>query len=132
MNNNMEDEGMVKITLVNYNRLLLENRSLSEELKDARNALDEIIRKKDGIRVIREIITHDDVLSRHTKIIGVENFDDVRASVEEYYGKTIEKLIKQLICAERKSNEYKGLLLDAKSQISNLKHRSLWERILNR
>jgi phage host-nuclease inhibitor protein Gam len=92
------------------------------------------LQDNDGQKVIiRECEQWEDEDSEEyeTRTTSVKGFDDVKAEVEEFYKEKIEDLEKKIEDLRKEKENYGRMYLDALCTISDLKHRTLWQRIIN-
>ncbi len=142
----------VTLSLAQYNTLRDENAALKTQNSELEDAL-EALKENDGQKVIiRESCTCEDEEGEETVCVHtwVKGFDEVKAEVEEFYKKKIEDLETEIEAktkaAEKVSEELLSnaesqkqtadalakKALEAEMEVSRLKHRNLWKRILNK
>lgn len=112
----------VILSLETYNRLRDDNRRLREANKELNAKMD-----ADKVRTIKYIIKSDEYVDGVVeKVIKtkIENFDDVREEVALRYEEQIDTLME-----EKAKLSEKNLALEM--EISRLRHRSWWKRLLN-
>lgn len=131
----------VTLALKAYNDLRDENDALRSENEELTSALKEIEKKKGQKVIVREIYTWkdedgDECEERTTKVKGLE---EVKAEVEAFYKKTFQSLNDQIKELDDENMELLDEIhklrdekLEAQMEASELKHRNLWQRILNK
>lgn len=129
----------VTITLEEYNLLRDDNRILKEANDDLGNQLDEL-KDAEGQKVIyKEVYLFEDE-DEETRIYwDVKNLQEAKEEIEKAYGKTMKELedkIKDLDEENMLVNKTLRKVLDekleAEMEVSRLKRRNLWKRILNK
>lgn len=129
----------VTITLDEYNVLRDDNRILKEANEDLGNQLDEL-KDAEGQKVIyKEVYLFEDE-DEETRIYwDVKNLQEAKEEIEKAYGKTMKELedkIKDLDEENMLVNKTLRKVLDekleAEMEVSRLKRRNLWQRILNK
>lgn len=127
-----EWQGEVRIPVESYNWLRSENERLSKENAELARALADL-QEKDGQKVIiRETVA---TRTRTKEIIEkttfVKGFDEVRTEIEDFYKKKIEDLEEKIADKQQEIVKYSEKGLEQQTEISRLKHRGLWDRIMN-
>ena len=123
----MEKVNQVTLDLEDYNFLRNEYTLATKENKEL-NAAIEQLQDNDGQKVIiRECERWEDEDGNEyeTNTTRIKGFDEVKQEVEDFYKKKVEDL-------QKENEEYRHKYLDAQCTISELKHRNLWQRILNK
>lgn len=123
----MEKVNQVTLDLEDYNFLRNEYTLATKENKEL-NAAIEKLQDNDGQKVIiRECERWEDEDGNEyeTNTTRIKGFDEVKQEVEDFYKKKVEDL-------QKENEEYRHKYLDAQCTISELKHRNLWQRILNK
>lgn len=134
-------ESKVTISLETYNRLRDANTNLVLENKELRDAI-EALQDTDGQKVIiRETFTYEDEDGEETAETrtSVKGFDEVKAEVEEFYKQKIKEMEARISEVEKeRENACKEVnavyeqKVKAEIEVSRLKRRNLWKRILNK
>jgi uncharacterized coiled-coil DUF342 family protein len=130
----MEKVNQVTLDLEDYNFLRNEYTLATKENKEL-NAAIEQLQDNDGQKVIiRECEQWEDEDGEEyeTRTTYVKGFDEVKAEVEEFYKGKLEDLQKKIEDLRKEKENYGRMYLDAQCTISELKHRNLWQRILNK
>lgn len=130
----MELLNQVTLSLEEYNDMRDENTELARQNREVRAAIEEL-QDNDGQKVIiRECEQWEDEDGEEyeTRTTSVKGFDEVKAEVEEFYKEKIEDLEKAVERGKKRYEETQRKYLDAQCTISELKHRNLWQRILNK
>lgn len=123
----MELLNQVTLSLKEYNDLRDENTALARENKELNDAIEKL-QDNDGQKVIIrecEQWEDEDGDEYQTHTTRIKGFDEVKQEVEDFYKKKFEDL-------QKENEEYRHKYLDAQCMISELKHRNLWQRILNK
>lgn len=123
----MELLNQVTLSLKEYNDLRDENTELARENKELNDAIEKL-QDNDGQKVIIrecEQWEDEDGDEYETHTTRIKGFDEVKQEVEDFYKKKFEDL-------QKENEEYRHKYLDAQCTISELKHRNLWQRILNK
>ena len=123
----MELLNQVTLSLKEYNDLRDENTELARENKELNDAIEKL-QDNDGQKVIIrecEQWEDEDGDEYETNTTRIKGFDEVKQEVEDFYKKKIEDL-------QKENEEYRRKCLDAQCTISELKHRNLWQRIINK
>ena len=123
----MELLNQVTLSLKEYNDLRDENTELARENKELNDAIGKL-QDNDGQKVIIrecEQWEDEDGDEYETNTTRIKGFDEVKQEVEDFYKKKIEDL-------QKENEEYRRKCLDAQCTISELKHRNLWQRIINK
>lgn len=118
----------VVLPLNEYNEL----RDACRECEQENKHLNDVIRefeKDPGTKVIIKTIDPD---TDEVMFINVVGFDDIKKSVEEHYHKMIDALCKELVDVAEHNTKLNNDILDLEMQVSRLKHRNLWQRIINK
>ena len=129
----MELLNQVTLSLKEYNDLRDDVAELVRQNKELSAAIEKL-QDKDGQKVIiRECERWEDEDGEEyeTRTTLVTGFDEVKQEVEEFYKGKFDDLEKEN--EERKKNleDVQRKYLDAICTISDLKHRTLWQRIIN-
>lgn len=124
-NNNYSN---VVLPLNEYNELRDANRECNEE----NEYLNDVIRKFEKDPKTKVIVKTIDPDTEEVTFIDVVGFDDIKKSVEEHYHKMIDALCKELVDVAEHNTKLNNDILDLEMQVSRLKHRNLWQRIINK
>lgn len=130
----MELLNQVTLSLKEYNDMRDENTELARENKELNDAIEKL-QDNDGQKVIIrecEQWEDEDGDEYETCTTMVKCFDEIKQEVEEFYKKKIEDLEKENEERKKKFEDVQRKYLDAQCTISELKHRNLWQRILNK
>ena len=122
----MELLNQVTLSLKEYNDMRDENTELARENKELNDAIEKL-QDNDGQKVIIrecEQWNDEDGNEYETNTTRIKGFDEVKQEVEDFYKKKVEDL-------QKENEEYRHKYLDALCTISDLKHRTLWQRIIN-
>lgn len=130
----------VTLALKAYNDLREENIALRSENEELTSALKEIENKEGQKVIVREITTWDeDGDECEERTTHIKDFDEVKAEVEDFYKKKFESLSDQIKELDDENMELideihklRDEKLEAQMEASALKHRNLWQRILNK
>jgi len=131
----------VTLALKAYNDLRDENDALRSENEELTSALKEIEKKEGQKVIVREICTweYEDGDECEERTTRVKGFEEVKAEVEDFYKKKFESLNDQIKELDDKNMELLDEIhklrdekLEAQMEASILKHRNLWQRILNK
>ena len=119
----------VELSLGRYNKLRDENKKLKEEIARFKDERDKICEKNKVRIIINDVFGFE----QREELV---NFDDVREDVEKKFGTTIEELRKENEKLhdelEKTKKQASEDLLELEMEISNLRHRGLWQRIWNK
>lgn len=121
------ESNQVTLSLKEYNDMRDELAELPRENQELRDAIEKL-QDNDGQKVIiRECKQWEDEWGEEceTNTTTIKGFDEVKHEVEDFYKKKFEDLQKRIEACQEK-------ILDAQRTISELKHRNLWQRILNK
>jgi predicted nucleotide-binding protein (sugar kinase/HSP70/actin superfamily) len=129
----------VKIKLEEYNLLRDDNQMLKEANEDLGNQLD-ALKDAEGQKVIYKEVYLSEDEDEETRIYwDVKNLQEAKEEIEKAYGKTMKELedkIKDLDEENMLVNKTLRKVLDekleAEMEVSRLKRRNLWKRILNK
>ena len=129
----------VTITLDEYNVLRDDNRMLKEANEELGNQLD-VLKDAEGQKVIYKEVYFSEDEDEETRIYwDVKNLQEAQEEIEKAYGKTMKELedkIKDLDEENMLVNKTLRKVLDekleAEMEVSRLKRRNLWQRILNK
>lgn len=129
----------VTITLDEYNVLRDDNRMLKEANEELGNQLD-ALKDAEGQKVIYKEVYLSEDEDEETRIYwDVKNLQEAKEEIEKAYGKTMKELedkIKDLDEENMLVNKTLRKVLDGKleaeMEVSRLKRRNLWQRILNK
>jgi len=129
----------VTITLDEYNVLRDDNRMLKEANEGLGNQLDKL-KNAEGQKVIYKEVYLSEDEDEETRIYwDVKNMQEAKEEIEKAYGKTMKELedkIKDLDEENMLVNKTLRKVLDekleAEMEVSRLKRRNLWKRILNK
>jgi len=129
----------VTITLDEYNVLRDDNRMLKEANEELCNQLD-ALKDAEGQKVIYKEVYLSEDEDEETRIYwDVKNMQEAKEEIEKAYGKTMKELedkIKDLDEENMLVNKTLRKVLDekleAEMEVSRLKRRNLWKRILNK
>ena len=137
----MEKVNQVTLALDDYNFLRNEYTLATKENKELNDAIEQL-QDKDGQKVIiRECERWEDEDGEEyeTRTTSVKGFDEVKAEVEAFYKKKITDLEDEIEHLKQNAESQKQTAdalakkaLEAEMEVSRLKHRNLWERILNK
>lgn len=130
----MELLNQVTLSLKEYNDMRDENTELARENKELNDAIEKL-QDNDGQKVIiRECERWEDEDGNEyeTNTTRIKGFDEVKQEVEEFYKGKFEDLEKENEEIKKKFEDIHRKYLDAQCTISELKHRNLWQRILNK
>ena len=122
----MELLNQVTLSLKEYKDMRDENTELARENKELDDAIDKLQDNEGQKVIIRECERWEDEDGNEyeTNTTRIKGFDEVKQEVEDFYKKKVEDL-------QKENEEYRHKYLDAQCTISELKHRNLWQRILN-
>lgn len=131
----------VTLALKAYNDLREENIALRSENEELTSALKEIEKKEGQKAIVREIYTwkDEDGCEYENCTTKVKGFKEVKKEVEDFYKKKFESLNDQIKELDDENTELLDEIhklrdekLEAQMEASLLKHRNLWQRILNK
>lgn len=118
----------VVLPLNEYNEL----RDACRECEQENKHLNDVIREFEKDPETKVIIKTIDPDTDEVMFINVVGFDDIKKSVEEHYHKMIDALCKELVDVAEHNTKLNNDILDLEMQVSRLKHRNLWQRIINK
>lgn len=122
----------------NYSNVVLpldEYNELRDAYRDYENKneyLNDVIRRFEKDPKTKVIVKTIDPDTEEVTFVDVVGFDDIKKSVEEHYNKMIDALCKELVDVSEHNTKLNNDILDLKIQVSRLKHRNLWQRIINK
>lgn len=118
----------VVLSLNEYNEL----RDACRECEEENKHLNDVIREFEKDPETKVIVKTIDPDTDEEMFIEVVGFDDIKKSVEEHYHKMIDALCKELVDVAEHNTNLNNDILDLEMQVSQLKHRNLWQRIINK
>lgn len=129
----------VTITLDEYNDLRDGCRMLKEANEELGNRLDEL-KDAEGQKVIYKEVYLSEDEDEETRIYwDVKNMQEAKEEIEKAYGKTMKELEEKIKDLGKENMEVNKTLrkvleekLEVEMELSRLKHKKLWQRILNK
>ena len=127
-------EGKVYISVDEYNDLIEKNKALLLSNKNLSDVIDKFQAFDEQKVIIREIKErhYEDGTVIDENNIEVRNFDEVKSEVEAFYKQKMIDMDNDIMEANIEKHKWYMEKLDAEIEVSRLKHRNIWQRILNK
>lgn len=126
---NKKEYGNVVLPLAEYNELRDKYNAALVEINELENVINELQENPKQKVFVKEVEIEDEWVTTNYRIKG---FKEVKEDVEKVFGKKIEELEAQNKELQELCKKYADELIEEQMKVSDLRNRSLWQRILNK